>query len=503
MKQMMKKGKRPAKQLILAAATAVPLMARPAQTQPNILFAIADDWGLNAGVYGDQVIQTPTFDRVAKDGILFNHAYVSSPSCGPSRAAILTGQWHWRLGEGGNLFGLIPLDAPLYTDLLEKNGYFVGYTRKGWGPWLDNRRKSNRSRNPAGPRFDDFKTFLANRPKDKPFCFWFGSTDPHRGYVRGSGAQSGIPLDKIDLPSGFPDSPVVRNDMADYYFAAQRFDRETGELIELLRASGELENTIVVISSDNGRPFPRSKSNIYDDGVHVPLAIWWPGHCQGGHRIEDFVSLSDLAPTFLEAAGVPVPDVMTGRSLMPLLTAGKGGWIDPSRKHVLSGKERHVPSQAGQDSGGYPCRAVRTEGLLLIRNFCPDRWPAGTEDYQNAFMPNNWFGDCDNSPTKIYMVENRDKDAEHRRLFDLAFAKRPEFELYDLHNDPDELNNVASNPEYADVLKTLSKQLDDELRASGDPRVIGGGEKFDTYPYTGGGATYPGLGKPGKPPAKK
>ncbi len=195
------------------------------QKQPNILLSLADDWGVHAGVYGDKVVKTPVFDELAKAGVLFEHAYISSPSCAPSRAAILTGQWHWRLEEAANLYGPIPMNDPVYTDILEKAGYFVGYTRKGWGPG----ELGNRKRNPAGNEFKDFETFLAQRPKDKPFCFWFGSHDPHRGYVLNSGAESGIPLDKIEVPAYYPDNKVIRGDIADYYFEVQRFDRETGE----------------------------------------------------------------------------------------------------------------------------------------------------------------------------------------------------------------------------------------------------------------------------------
>jgi arylsulfatase A-like enzyme len=474
---------------MLAGTVATPLMTKGTQTQPNILFAIADDWGVHAGAYGDKVVKTPTFDRLAEQGLLFEHAYVSTPSCSPSRAAILTGQWHWRLGEAANLFGPIPLEAPLYTDLLEENGYFVGYTRKGWAPGSHD----DRPHNPAGTPYADFKEFLAKRPKGKPFCFWFGSNDPHRDYLKDSGAKSGIPLDQIHVPAYLPDVPEVRGDLADYYFEVQRFDRETGELIEQLRAIGELENTIIVMTSDHGMPFPRCKSNIYDDGTRIPLAIYWPGHYEGGHRITDFVSSTDFAPTFLEAARLRVPEVMTGRSLTPQLTAGRGGLIDPSRHFVLFGKERHVPSQDGKDSGGYPCRADRTADFLLIRNFCTNRWPAGTADYTNAFVPDGWYADCDNGPTKTYMIENRYKDAEHQRLYDLSFAKRPEFELYDLRNDPDALKNQAENLEYANVFTQLSRQLSNELKGSGDPRIIGGAELFDTYPYTGGAPKYPGF----------
>lgn len=453
---------------------------------PNIIFCLADDWGKHAGAYGDKVLKTPVFDKLAKEGILFEHAYVSAPSCSPSRAAILTGQWHWRLEEAANLYGQIPLEAPIYTDLLEEAGYFVGYTRKGWGPG----DLGVREHNPAGIKYKDFESFLAERPENRPFCFWFGSHDPHRGYKLNSGAESGIPLDKIEVPPYFPDDSVVRGDIADYYFEVQRFDRETGELIELIRKAGELDNTIIVVTSDHGMPFPRNKSNIYEGGVSVPLAIYWAGHFEGGHRINDFVSLTDLAPTFLEAVGLPIPDIMTGQSLVPQLTAGKSARIIKSRNSILFGKERHVPSQPAPDSCGYSCRALRTDEYLLIHNFHPEKWPAGTGDYENAFLGEMWYGDCDNGPTKYYMVVNKDKDENHKKLYDLSFAKRPEYELYDMVNDPWQMNNLVNNPVYAEVFEKLSEQLYEELKASNDPRVIGGGENFDNYPYTGWGPQY-------------
>ena len=175
--------------------------------QPNILFVIADDWSWpHAGAYGDPVIQTPNFDRVAREGVLFEHAYVSSPSCTPSRASILTGQWFWRLGGGGNLYGPLPPEHPVYPDLLEANGCHVGYTRKGWAPG----NLGQRPRNPAGREYDSFSAFLEQRTEGKPFSFWFGTHDPHRVYDTGSGAASGIALGEIQLPAIFPDSPAVR-----------------------------------------------------------------------------------------------------------------------------------------------------------------------------------------------------------------------------------------------------------------------------------------------------
>jgi arylsulfatase A-like enzyme len=458
---------------------------------PNILFAIADDWSWpHAGAYGDPVVQTPTFDRLAEEGVLFEHAYVSSPSCTPSRAAILTGQWHWRLEESANLWSTLKASIPVYPDILEDNGYFVGFSRKGWGP--GDYEVGGRSRNPAGTNFDDFDAFFSQRTDGKPFVFWFGSLDPHRPYDTGSGKASGIELGKIRLPAPFPDHEDVRSDVADYYFEVQRFDRELGEILDKIKAAGELENTLVVVTGDNGMPFPRCKSNLYDGGTRVPLVIHWPAKFPGGRKITDFVSLTDLAPTFLDLANAPVPAEMTGKSLVSILASNQEGRVDAGRDFVLTGKERHVPGQEAPDQGGYPMRAIRTQDFLYIYNFRPDRWPAGTPNYDRAYFPGSWYGDCDNGPTKTYMVENKDLDDHHRRLFELSFAKRPAEELYDLSNDPNQLSNVAENPEYDDVKARLNQQLMDALEKSKDPR-LGNADWLEEFPYYGGSPLAPGY----------
>lgn len=451
--------------------------------QPNILFVIADDWSWpHAGAYGDPVIQTPNFDRIAREGVLFEHAYVSSPSCTPSRAAILTGQSFWRLGGGGNLYGPLAPDHPVYTDLLEEHGYHVGYTRKGWGPG----NLGQRTRNPAGPAYESFDAFLEQRPEGRPFCFWFGSYDPHRAYEPGSGAAVGLPLDQIQVPPIFPDNQAVRSDLADYFFEVQRLDREIGEMLAVLERSGELDHTLVVVTGDNGMPFPRAKSHLYDMGVRVPLAIRWPEQVAAGRTVTDFVSLTDFAPTVLDIAGIAIPDVMTGRSFLNLLTAEASGMIDSSRTAVYVGKERHVPAQEAPDGGGYPMRAIRTADYLYIRNFRPDRWPSGTPHYEKAFLYPAWYSDTDASPTKHDMIDNRHRDETHRRVFDLAFAKRPAEELYDLQKDPHQLHNVAADPAYTQIKKELWNRLMGTLHATGDPRVRGQGDVFDMQPYTGG-----------------
>jgi arylsulfatase A-like enzyme len=249
------------------------------------------------------------------------------------------------------------------------------------------------------------------------------------------------------------------------------FDSLVGDAIKVLEERGELDNTIVVMTGDHGMPFPRCKSNNYDSGARVPLAIRWSSKVKAGTVVNAFVSLVDVAPTFYQAADLDVPSDVSGRSLLSLL-AGKD---KSDRSYVLHGKERHVPGQEGKDMGGYPTRVIRTHDFLYLHNFRPDRWPAGTPNYQKAAIKGAWLSDCDNGPTKTYMVENRDKDAHHRRFYELAFGKRPATELYDLKKDPDQLVNIAADSAYAETMKRLKAHLFAELKKTNDPRVTGKG----------------------------
>ncbi|MDF1575581.1 MAG: sulfatase [Bacteroidales bacterium] len=462
------------------------------QTQkPNILFAIADDWGWpHAGIYGDPVVQTPVFDRIAREGVLFNHAYISSPSCTPSRNAILTGQYHWRLGPGANLWSTLDPSTPVYPLLLEDAGYKTGRFRKSWGPG----DISNWERHPAGHDYTEsgFAAFMAERTGDQPFCFFLGTSDPHRPYDQGTGVQSGMELEKIRLFECLPDHEVVRSDVADYYYEVQRFDTLVANALKILEEYGELENTIIVMTGDHGMPFPRCKSNNYDSGARIPFAVRWGSKIKKpGRVLDDFISTTDLGPTFLELAGVDIPAVMTGQSFAALLAGEEDGFVDrENRSYVLHGKERHVPGQE-EDLGGYPVRAIRTHDYLYIRNFREERWPSGTPNYLEAAIPYCWLGDCDNGPTKSYMVEYREKDQQHQELYDLAFGKRPSEELYDCRKDPEQLVNVADNPAYLEIREKLSGLLLEQLKATGDPRATGGGEEFDQVPYLGQGPRHP------------
>jgi uncharacterized sulfatase len=266
----------------------------------------------------------------------------------------------------------------------------------------------------------------------------------------------------------------VRSDLADYYFAVQRFDREVGELVALLEKAGKLDNTIVIMTGDNGRPFPRAKTTCYDAGTHVPLAVRWPAKIPAGRQVTDFLSLMDLAPTLLQAAGLPIPQNMVGRSFLDVLTAGKSGRVDPKRDHVFTERERHVVSRAGGKS--YPIRSLRTETFHYIRNLRPDLMPAGDEG--DKASPIGTFGDVDNSPSKSEIIARRAEPAI-APFYQAAFGLRPAEELYDVVADPDELHNLAADPAHAETLKKMRAELDRWMADTGDPRAKGETDLWD------------------------
>lgn len=445
--------------------------------RPNILFAIADDWSWpHAGAYGDRVVKTPTFDYIAREGVLFTNAFCTAPTCTASRGAILTGQAAHRLEEGANLHSALPARFPVYPDILESAGYYVGFTGKGWSP--GNVGAGGRKRNPAGPRFESFEAFLKSAPANKPFCFWFGSSHPHRPYEKDSGIRSGLNPDDVVVPSFLPDTPEVRSDILDYYYEVQQFDDEVSELLRVLDESGRAQNTIVIMTSDNGMPFPRAKANLYEAGIHMPLAIMWPGKVKGGRKAEDLIGFTDFAPTFLEAAGVrPHPD-MTGRSFLSVLTEGRPIEQDA----VFTERERHANVREGNLS--YPMRAVRTKDFLYIRNFEPDRWPAGDPVLYHSVAP---WGDIDGSPSKHLILDRRDED-DIVPFFRMACEKRPEEELFDLRSDPWTVKNVADDPKYRSHRDSLRKKLHEWMKDTADPRAVNPkDDRWDRFPYYGEG----------------
>jgi N-sulfoglucosamine sulfohydrolase len=446
--------------------------------KPNILFCLSDDqsWP-HASAYGTKVIKTPHFDRIAKNGVLFNYAYCACPSCTPSRGSILTGQHIWRLDQGAQLFGTLSKKHPVYTDLLTQAGYHVGYIAKGWAP--GNNKAGGRTSNAAGKSYKNFQQFFDAGEKSKPWCFWFGSRDPHRGYRFGSGERSGMDPAQVEVPAVMPDAPDVRKDICDYYLEIQKFDSELGAMLEVIQDAGQLDNTIVVITSDNGMPFPRGKATLYDLGVRMPLAISWTKHIPGGRKVDDFVSLTDLAPTFLEAAGLTPPASMTGRSLLGILRSKKSGRIAPDRDCVFTARERHAWCRI--DGTGYPSRMIRTRDFLYIRNYEPDRWPSGIA---RIVTNEGAYGDVDQSPTKKYMLARR-SDPRDKKLFELSFGKRPAEEFYDCRKDPFQMNNLADNPACKTSMKKLSDRLTAYLKKTNDPRETSQKILWDQWPYYG------------------
>ena len=508
--------------------------------RPNILFAFADDWGRYASAYAryedggslNELVETPNFDRIAAEGALFTNALVPAPSCTPCRSSILAGQYFWQTGLGAILQGAVWDEAiPTFPLELEaKGGYFVGYQYKVWSPGRTLNAPIGAARTrfePAGRNFNqfshwvtanapvrgveaakealydetrqNFRAFLAARPTAQPFCYWWGPTNTHRTWERGSGkALWGIEPDDLKgrLPAFLPDVHEIREDAADYLGECQAVDKGLGILLKELAVAGELANTLLVVSGDHGIPgMPRAKCNLYDIGCEVALAVRWPGQVAPGRVVDDFVNLMDFGPTFCEAGGIDIPATMTGRSLIPVLRAPGSGQADAARDFVVTGRERHV-GFAREGYLPYPQRSLRTRDFIYIINFEPERWPMGdpkglddpaTEapDYETlAYDTFVAYADLDASPTKAWMVHHRE-DHDVEPLYELAFGKRPREELYDLNEDPDYMNNVAEDPAYANVRSQLAGRLLAVLEEQDDPRLMEQPCRYEFEPYAG------------------
>lgn len=501
----------------------------------NILFVFADDWGRYASCYKgldgrptpNDLIQTPNVDRVAREGVLFKNAFVNAPSCTPCRSSLLSGRYFFQTGRGAILQGAVWDESiPTFPLLLRDAGYHIGKSFKVWSPGspadagfggqqyayqkaggacnnyseevtkmvADGQTIAAARDKILGQVRGNFDDFLAARKPGQPWHYWFGTTTTHRTWVKGSGkALWGIEPDALKgkLPKFLPDVPEIREDVADYLGECQAVDAYVGVLLQRLEAAGELDRTVIVLSGDHGMPGVTSgKCNLYDHGTAVTLAVRWPG-AKAGRVLEDLVRLPDLMPTFLEIGGVKPPENLYGKSLVPLLKSDKNGLVDPARNWVVTGRERHV-GVAREGNLPYPMRALRTPEFLYIRNFAPDRWPMGapyaaaesTPDVKAvAANTRAAFPDMDASPTKTWLIAHQ-HDPQWKQQFDIAFAKRPAEELYDLKNDPDQVRNLAADPGFAAQRRALSERLMKTLQAAKDPRVVGDGTAFDKSPFS-------------------
>ena len=456
---------------VFLVLTCVCSLARAAEPdRPNILFAFADDWGRHAGAYGTDWLKTPTFDRIASQGILFGQAYTAVAKCAPSRASVLTGRFPWQNEEVGNHLAYWPKDKfQTYIETLVEHGYYAARVGKGWSPGkLPEGRKlcGEIYTGQPGKYIEAFKAFLDDVPEGQPFHFWFCSSDPHRGYMK----QKHTPerLAQIDLPSYWEDTPALRQDVADYAFEVERFDSDTGQMIQLLEERGLLENTLVIMSSDHGMPFPRAKGDTYMAGNHVPLSVMWKGHVkQPGRTSMAYVNFVDIAPTILELAGVDskstAMEPLQGRSWTEIFRGDDIANPIPERAFTLYGRERH-DVDLRPDNAGYPSRAIRKGNYLYINNLEPGRTPTALKESGGI--------------AQFRKLDNKSKD------WKLLYGVRPGDELYNVEDDPECVNNLAGNPEYAKRMNALRSTLLKQLREQADPRVLGGEVLFDSYPAT-------------------
>jgi arylsulfatase A-like enzyme len=530
----------------LLASLCVGLSAAEAPRK-NILFMFADDWGRYASCYRgldgrptpNDVITTPNVDRVAREGVMFKNAFVNAPSCTPCRSSLLSGRYFFQTGRGAILQGAVwDSSIPTFPLLLLDAGYHIGKSFKVWSPgtpvdagfggqkyaYEKSGNACNNFSEEATARVEkglsvaaardeilaqvrgNFDSFLAARSAGQPWLYWMGTTTTHRTWIKGSGKKLwGIDPDTLKgkMPAFLPDEPEIREDFADYLGECQAVDAYVGVLMKRLEESGELENTIVVLSGDHGIPgVTNGKCNLYDNGTAVGLVVRWPG-AKPGRVIDDIVRLPDLMPTFLEIGGVKPPENLYGRTLVPLLNSDKSGFVDATRDWAVIGRERHVGA-AREGNLPYPMRALRTRDFLYIRNFAPDRWPMGAPYTAADAVPNlvavdkdtrAAYPDMDASPTKTWLVAHG-RDAQWKWHYDLAFAKRPSEELYDLKHDPDQVKNLATEPAFAAKKQELSARLMKILTEANDPRVTGDGGTFDRAPYSD--PEQVGQGKAGK-----
>lgn len=495
------------------------------QKRPNILFAISDDQSFaHTSFSGCEFIETPAFDRVAAEGVFFTNCMAGSPGCAPSRSSIVTGRYHWQNEQAGQHASSWMKKYVPFIDLLDANGYVTGRTGKGVSPFRYARSETdslwrktdaggieyssikyseeNDVRTAGGIRnlnyFENFKYFIENTKGDKPFFFWYGASEPHRSFEQDSWKRSNKKLEDVNVPGFFPDHEIVRGDILDYAIEIEWFDSHLQRMLNYLEEIGELENTIVIVTSDNGMAFPRAKANGYEYGIHVPFAVRFPKEFPGGRIVNDPTSFADLAPTILELTKTSPDGMMpiSGKSMVKTLKSKKEGIVDSKKKYAFSGRERHSSSR--YLNWGYPQRMIRSEEFLFIWNMKPERWPAGapqrivagTEDElwpmyginDNGMHESAWaFTDIDAAPTKSFIIENMD-DEKVKSFFHLAHDKRPEFEMFNVKTDPFCLTNLIGNGSFGKIENELKTALLEELEKSEDPRVVGPDKEiFDSY----------------------
>jgi len=484
--------------IVIALGTATRGQSQTRKEKPNILFCIMDDASVYMSAYGYKWCNTPAFDRVASEGVLFTNAYTPNAKCAPSRASLLTGRNSWQLEEAANHVNNFPEKFKTFPEVLRENGYATALTGKGWAPGYPG-MKDGKERLLIGDACNDIKMkplakgmgnedyaanfddFLKKVEKGKPWFFWYGAREPHRPYEYGSGQRvKKMHVNHIDsVPAFWPDNEIVRNDMLDYALEVEYADSHLQRMLEALEKRGALENTIIVVTSDNGMPFPRCKAQEYEFSNHVPLAIRWPaGIKRPGRTITDMVSFIDFAPTFLELAGIPFEQSgmhsTPGRSLTDIFHSEKDGQVNPARDIVLIGKERHDYSRPKNQ--GFPIRGIVSNDYLYLYNYALSLWPAGN--------PEIGYLDIDGSPTKTEILKQFRK-GENAFYWKLSMGKRASHEeFFNVTKDPECMNNLADNSELSELKREMKTRMENMLKAQKDPRMFGNGDVFNTYGYS-------------------
>jgi len=420
-------------------------IAATAQEKPNIIFFIADDISQeDLGCYGHPTLKTPNIDALAADGMRFDNAYLTISSCSPSRCSIITGRYPHNTGAP-ELHVVLPDDQVRFPALLREAGYYT--VLSGKNHIFDKKAKTDRafdliSKGKGPGKEEDWVELLQKRPKDQPFFCWFASSDAHRGWQISDDAPKYKP-EAVIVPPYMFDTDVTRKDLACYYHEVSRYDHFIGAVVEELKQQGILENTLIVVAADNGRPFPRAKARLYDSGIKTPWVVHYPKLIKTPAVSQSLISSMDLSATCLELAGVEKPACIQGQSFVPILKQPEAG----VREVVFSEQNWHVYKNHS--------RLVRFGDFAYIKNNYPnqpnlslesdDHYPAGAE---------LWKAHAAGKTT-----------AEQQQLFNNPC---PEEELYKLSADPHQLINLADNPEYGSILNQVRKQLTAWTEQTGD-----------------------------------
>jgi arylsulfatase A-like enzyme len=411
--------------------------------RPNFILLIADDVGWDdIGAYGHPTIRTPNIDRLAREGVRFDRAFLTCSTCSPSRCSILTGRYPHATGAA-EAHDPLPRLQVTFLERLRRAGYYTASSGK-WHLGDDAVRRFDRVKRAIGglSGCENWVETLRERPKDRPFFLWLAANDAHRPYERLKNYPP-YALADVVVPPFLPDLPEVRKDLALYYGEITRLDDYAGRVLAELEKQGASGNTFVLFLSDNGRPFPRCKVTVYDSGIKTAWIVRFPGRARAGASCAGLVSAVDLAPTILHLAGLKPPATMQGRSFAALLA-------DPAANI----RDEVYAEQNWHDFAARK-RAVRTTRYKYIRNFYPD-------------LPNTPPADTVRTLTFQAMRRLRDGGSLRPEQKDCFLRPRPAEELYDIEADPHELNNLAGDPSHAGTLEALRATLARWQRETGD-----------------------------------